>query len=124
MSKCHEVSRGAIDVRREQILTFAEAAKVVGKWKGKSRVAFQTLHRWATRGCRGVALETLLIGGSRCTSMEALERFLHRVSSARSGLCDREASVGKRPQCGRLPEGDVDAVLRNSGIGEFGEEPL
>jgi hypothetical protein len=30
---------------------------------------------------KGVRLETIQVGGTRCTSMEALERFFHRLST-------------------------------------------
>jgi hypothetical protein len=39
-----------------------------------------TLIRWALRGLRGVRLETVLIGGRRYTSVEAIERFLARLN--------------------------------------------
>ena len=40
-----------------------------------------TLYRWATHGCRGVRLETIQIGGTKCTSQEALQRFFNRLSN-------------------------------------------
>jgi hypothetical protein len=39
-----------------------------------------TLIRWAMRGLRGVRLETVLVGGRRFTSIEAIERFLARLN--------------------------------------------
>ena len=41
-----------------------------------------TCYRWRTRGCRGVKLETILIGGSRFTSLEALDRFVEQTNRA------------------------------------------
>ncbi len=35
-----------------------------------------TMWRWYLRGCKGVKLETLLIGGQRYTSKAAIERFI------------------------------------------------
>lgn len=35
-----------------------------------------TAWRWCLRGCRGVRLESLLIGGVRYTSRQACDRFL------------------------------------------------
>ena len=35
-----------------------------------------TLHRWRLRGVRGKKLETLLVGGKRFTSREAIDRFI------------------------------------------------
>ena len=69
-----------IDVNRESILTFNEAAATLpyrrrGKPGGKS-----TLYKWAKHGLRGVILETIQIGGTRCTSREALQRFFDALT--------------------------------------------
>ena len=39
-------------------------------------VCTPTVWRWATKGVRGVKLESLAIGGKRITSREAFERFV------------------------------------------------
>jgi Protein of unknown function (DUF1580) len=39
-----------------------------------------SVYRWSTVGCRGVVLESLQVGGTRCTSREALQRFFERLS--------------------------------------------
>ena len=115
MSKHAGLGGFAIDVSRERILSFGDTAKFVGKLRGTKRVAFQTLHRWATKGCRGVVLQTLFVGGARCTSVEALQRFFAAVTEARSGAAEPHAE-----RCG--PDlGDVDAVLRNAGIADGGQ---
>jgi hypothetical protein len=44
-------------------------------------VAVSTLYRWSTVGLRGVRLETIQVGGTRCTSVQALRRFFERLSS-------------------------------------------
>ncbi len=43
-----------------------------------------TLSLWYRRGVRGVRLETIMIGGRRATTLEALSRFYTAVSLARS----------------------------------------
>ena len=50
MQKHSEWSPFGIDVAREKVLSFAEAARFVGNLKGTKRIAFQTLFRWATKG--------------------------------------------------------------------------
>lgn len=115
MSKYTRTGGFGIDVEMEHVLTFAAAAKHVGKLKGSKAIAFQTLHRWATRGCSGVVLETIFVGGSRCTSTEALQRFFAAVTEAR----ERAAGVTEPPPSSmeaRDPVGDVDEILRRSGI--------
>jgi len=45
------------------------------------RPHISTIFRWAQRGVHGVQLETIRIGGTLCTSEEALVRFFQRLSS-------------------------------------------
>lgn len=76
-----------IDPTREELLTLAQATKC-RLWpcrrRGK-RPHVATLHRWASAGCSGVRLETVSVGATRCTSHEAIVRFLEGVTRARSG---------------------------------------
>ena len=104
-----------IDVVGEHVLTFGAAAKHVGKLKGGKAIAFQTLHRWATKGCSGVVLETIFVGGCRCTSAEALQRFFKGITAARErSFVTPEPAVLVQPVVEAV--GDVDAILRRSGI--------
>lgn len=74
-----------IDFRQEMIVTLNQAARVVPKRRRGRPAHVGTLYRWASRGCRGVKLESIQIGGSRCTSMEALQRFFDRLSKQDEG---------------------------------------
>jgi Protein of unknown function (DUF1580) len=69
-----------IDLRRETAITLAEVAQHLPKRKGR-KVHYSTIFRWASKGVRGRTLETLLVGGVRFTTMEALGRFLDRPIS-------------------------------------------
>ena len=69
----------AIDAQTETLLTLSEARTAL---PGGKRLALATLHRWRLRGVRGVRLETILIGGLRYTSHEAIGRF---ISSQNAG---------------------------------------
>lgn len=71
-----------IDIQTEEVVSLAEAAKskcLPRRRKGK-RPHVATLFRWTTVGVRGVVLEALQCGGTRCTSFEALQRFFERLS--------------------------------------------
>lgn len=61
----------------ETLVSLAEAARFLGK-----HVA--TAYRWSTAGVRGVVLETIQVGGTRCTSREAVQRFCERLTAART----------------------------------------
>ena len=62
-----------MDVTKEALLSLTDAAALVGK-----HVA--TLYRWSTSGYRGVVLETIQVGATRCTTHDALQRFCERVT--------------------------------------------
>jgi len=70
-----------IDTEHEKIITLADATKIL-----PGRPNLSTLWRWRLRGVRGVTLETILSGGKRFTSVEALRRFQERVTAAADGV--------------------------------------
>ncbi len=41
-----------------------------------------TVEQWRRRGLHGLHLETLMVGGRRCTSLQALARFYAAVTEA------------------------------------------
>jgi hypothetical protein len=56
--------------------------KLIPSRAGRTRrINISTVYRWSTRGLRRVVLETIQIGGTRCTSEAALVRFFHRLSA-------------------------------------------
>lgn len=76
-----------IDIQNEEVVSLAEAAKskcLPRRRKGK-RPHVATLFRWTTVGVRGVVLESLQCGGTRCTSVQALQRFFERLSGTDAG---------------------------------------
>src|SRR5262245_53252899 len=75
----------AIDPTTETLRPFAEAARRLPRLRSGRPVSPATLWRWASRGVRArdgqpVRLETIKIGGTTCTSLEALARFFARLS--------------------------------------------
>ncbi len=68
-----------IDVTTENLITLAEAAKLVPGRHGRG-VHVASVYRWAMTGCRGTKLETVAVGGARLTSREAVARFAARCS--------------------------------------------
>lgn len=71
----------AIDVFSEHVLTFPEAARILPRRRAGKKAHVSTLYRWATRGVRGCVLETIQVGGTSCTSREALQRFFDRLQA-------------------------------------------
>lgn len=69
-----------VDTQTETVITFTDAAHVI---PGRPHVS--QVYRWAQRGLQGVKLEWIQIGGTRCTSLQALQRFFVALTAARSG---------------------------------------
>ena len=69
-----------IDPNTESLLSFTEATKGLPRRRAGKKVHLSCLYRWSTNGCKGVVLETIQIGGTRCTSREALARFFRRLT--------------------------------------------
>jgi uncharacterized protein DUF1580 len=69
-----------IDIFAEQVLTIAEASKVLARARAGRKPHRSTLYRWMQRGIGGVRLEFALLGGTRVTSKEAVQRFVDRRS--------------------------------------------
>lgn len=59
----------------EAPIALSDVPAYLPKRHGK-KTHYSTVFRWATKGARGRRLETVLVGGIRYTSFEALERFL------------------------------------------------
>lgn len=69
-----------IDINVETIISLAEAASFLPRRRAGKKPHVSCIYRWTTQGCRGVRLESVQIGGTRCTSREALSRFFERLS--------------------------------------------
>ena len=69
-----------IDIQTEQLVPISKAASCL-----PGKVHRSTLERWRLHGRRGVKLETILIGGQRFTSREAIGRFVAGVTAAADG---------------------------------------
>jgi hypothetical protein len=75
-----------IDPKTESLLSFIEAARRLPSLRKGRPVSPATIWRWATRGVRTrggvtVRLEILKLGGTCCTSDEALARFFQALSA-------------------------------------------
>jgi len=87
----------ATDLLHEQLVAVAEIPKHLPK-----RVHVSTCHRWYVRGIRGRKLETVLIGGRRFTTREALHRFFKAISDSEAHQQDTE------------PEATRDALINQA----------
>lgn len=74
-----------IDPLTEQVISLREATKCLPVRRRGKPVHISCIYRWTLNGCKGIKLESIQIGGTRCTSREALGRFFERLSQA-SGI--------------------------------------
>ncbi|MHB1426000.1 MAG: DUF1580 domain-containing protein [Gemmataceae bacterium] len=101
----------AIETKLEELLSLADAARLLPARRRGKRPHISCLYRWTTTGCRGVVLESVMVGGTRCTSREALARFISRLSGQDDSVDgDRSASVPTARLEQRLDEERITAV--------------
>lgn len=64
-----------IDFSKEHPITLSLVPIHVPGRRGK-KVHSSSVYRWATKGARGRVLESVMVGGIRYTTIEAVRRFL------------------------------------------------
>jgi len=80
---------------REKLVPLTAAAAWIATRTSGKRPNVSTLHRWASRGCRGVRLETVFVGHARFTSLEAIQRFFHAKPRSVEPVTDVQVSPSK-----------------------------
>ena len=102
----------SIDAVNETLINFSDLSSWTESNLGR-RVSPSTCHRWRLRGCRGVRLETLLVGGIRVTSVEALQRFFERSTRAQDGQ-----PLTENPSChiDQVSHQKANEYLENEGM--------
>lgn len=106
-----------IDHRIEEVRSFPDAAAGLPRCRGGKKVNVATLYRWASHGCRGVRLETIQIGGTRCTSREALQRFFDRLSNQDRDAHGRESNSPRFSSSARRERESETVVKRLEELG-------
>lgn len=64
-----------ISIANEQLIPLRDAPKHLPPRPNGKRLHISVFYRWITRGVRGILLESIRIGGTTYTSLEALQRF-------------------------------------------------
>ena len=91
-----------MDIKREQAISLSDVPNHLPKRRGK-KVHYSTVYRWVTKGSRGRKLESVMVGGVRYTTVEALERFLS---------CDSCPSISTDSKVARA----INAALDSAGL--------
>ena len=97
-----------IDIKDEEVLTLKDAAAILPRRRRGRKPHISTIYRWATRGLKGLRLETLQIGGTLCTSVEALQRFFEQLT--------RSTPQDTPPASRRRSIAQAESELNDAGI--------
>lgn len=97
-----------IDIQNE---TLVPVSKIPSYFPGRPHLA--TCWRFIQKGIRGIRLESVLCGGKRFTSLEALQRFVEATTASADG-----ASTGKAftPSAQRIAHEKACRELDEAGI--------
>src|SRR5688572_19826654 len=99
-----------IDVSSESLVILTKAPEHI---PGRPHLA--TIYRWWQKGVRGgVKLETVLCGGRRFTSIEAIQRFVERLSGG-DGCAVESATPPRTPTQRERASSKASAELAASG---------
>lgn len=99
-----------IDILREQLITFAELARSLPRRRSDRSVHLATIHRWRSRGLKGIRLEGVRVGAAWHTSREAFRRFTDRLTELATS---EEVSLPSNSHKQSYIE--ADKTLRNGG---------
>lgn len=83
---------------KEELLSLPAAARLLPRRRGGKKVHTATLYRWTTAGLKGVVLESLQVGGTRCTSQQALQRFFDQLNPLRTAHRSQDCRSQKSKQ--------------------------
>jgi hypothetical protein len=97
-----------IDPNTETLLSLAEAAKHLPRRRAGKKPHVSCIYRWTTAGCRGVILESVQVGGTRCTSKEALARFFRRLTHGDAADAPAVRSCAQRQRAVKKAMSDLE----------------
>jgi len=76
-----------VAIFNEELIPLRQAVNFIPSGRPGKRLSPNTLFRWALKGCRGVKLDTILLGSVRFTTREAIERFSVALSAGSGNGC-------------------------------------
>jgi hypothetical protein len=96
-----------IDLSSEDVFPVNEAPKHIA-----SRPSTASVFRWVLQGVGGIKLESILLGGRRLTSSEAIQRF----ADARTAAVNGEPVPARTPRQRQRAIAAADDELTREGI--------
>jgi len=74
-----------VDLANEIPLTLRAAAKLPQLRRNGRAPHIASLYRWVMSGCRGIRLDSAIVAGTRCTTSEAVDRWIAALTAAANG---------------------------------------
>ena len=84
------------DLPNDKPMSLSSAARHLGNLTGRSPHV-STLWRWCLKGCRGVRLESICIGGKRFVTASAIRRFIEESTTRQTPPTPPDAAVPPTP---------------------------
>ncbi|MEI8371872.1 MAG: DUF1580 domain-containing protein [Planctomycetota bacterium] len=106
----------AIDITTETVIAPTRATHLCPERRRGVRPNVATIYRWMMNGVRGIRLESIVVGGTRCTSVEAMQRFFDTLTSASDA---EHSSAVTPPPVGKSRQKTIEAAehrLARAGI--------
>ena len=85
-----------IDISMEKVMGFGEAIDHLPRRRAGKKCNISTFYRWSQIGVRGIRLETISIGGTKCTSVEAMQRFFDELTADQAGESPKPSKSRKK----------------------------
>jgi hypothetical protein len=102
-----------VEILNEKLVSLTEARKHFPNRPDKA-----TVWRWYAKGLNGVSLETVVVGGRRFTSEEAIKRFIaRRTETANAALGGADQSARARIERQESHDAAVERELDARGVG-------
>ena len=84
-----------IEIAKENLIPLSQAPRHLPPRPSGKRLHISAIYRWIGKGVGGVRLESIRLGGTTYTSLEAIQRFAERLSRGLSAARDNRSSVSK-----------------------------
>ena len=103
-----------IDLTAEQLIPIRDVPKRLPPRTSGKRLHISAVYRWIQRGVRGVRLESIKLGGTTYTTVEALQRFSNNLSSGVDMTVQSQPTARARQRQIDRASQEVDSILRPS----------
>lgn len=84
------------NLAHDRPMSLPEAAAYLGRITGQ-KPHVSTLWRWCLKGCKGVRLESICLGGKRLVTAAAIDRFIDASTRRWAEAASPAADVSPRP---------------------------